>query len=144
MKKNGTRKRGEQTPLSKGEKRRLRQLVVCLVLFAAVFAGRGMDLGPVSRLSETVGELVEKNTDFQAVFSQVGESFSKGEPAVETFRSFWTGVFDPQDQTDQEPAAEDQEPVAEEEAPQEQPAEPAEANPPAEAEGGEDSGTTGP
>ena len=121
MKKNGTRKRGEQTPLSKGEKRRLRQLVVCLVLFAAVFAGRGMDLGPVSRLSETVGELVGKNTDFQAVFSQVGESFSKGEPA-----------------------AEDQEPVAEEEAPQEQPAEPAEANPPAEAEGGEDSGTTGP
>ena len=46
-----------------------------------------MDLGPVSQLSATVGELVRADTDFQAVFARMGESFSKGEPAVETFRS---------------------------------------------------------
>lgn len=121
----GTRKKGRRKEeLSKGEKRRLRQLVVCLVLFGVVFVGRGMDLGPVSRLSSTVGELVRSDTDFQAVFAQMGESFSKGEPAVETFRSLWSGVFS-QEETETEPAA-DQE--AEDQNQQEQ-----------QEEGGEDS-----
>lgn len=87
--------------LSPGEKRRLRQLrqlMVCLILFALVFVGRGVELGPLSRLSDKVGDLVRANTDFQAVFSQVGESFSKGEPAVETFRSLWTGLTSPPEQ----------------------------------------------
>ena len=89
--KKNTRKKPGLTP---GEKRRLRQLMACLILFALVFLGRGVDLGPVSRLSATVGELVRADTDFQAVFSQVGESFSKGEPAVETFRSLWSGLLE--------------------------------------------------
>lgn len=89
--------KGKQEPLSAGEKRRLRQLVVCLILFALVFAGRGLHLGPLSQLSSAVGELVRADTDFQAVFAQVGESFSKGEPAVETFRSLWTGMFPDQE-----------------------------------------------
>ena len=91
---NGTRKHPRKgTPLTPGEKRRLRQLVVCLVLFGVVFLGRGTDFGPLAQLSSTVGELVRADTDFQAVFAQMGESFSKGEPAVETFRSLWDGVF---------------------------------------------------
>ena len=90
---NGTRKHPRKgTPLAPGEKRRLRQLVVCLVLFGAVFLGRGTDFGPLAQLSSTVGELVRADTDFQAVFS-------KGEPAVETFRSLWDGVF-PTEETD--------------------------------------------
>lgn len=95
----GTRKprRKKKEPLSAGEKRRLRQLVICLILFGLVFAGRGIDLGPVSRLSSAVGELVRADTDFQAVFAQVGESFSRGEPAVETFKSLWTEVSHPSD-----------------------------------------------
>ena len=90
----GTRKKSrKKESLSPGEKRRLRQLLICLVLFGVVFVGRGMDLGPVSQLSATVGELVRADTDFQAVFARMGESFSKGEPAVETFRSLWSGMF---------------------------------------------------
>lgn len=84
----------KKSGLSPGEKRRLQQLMVCLVLFALVFLGRGVDLGPLSQLSDKVGDLVRANTDFQAVFSQVGESFSKGEPAVETFRSLWSGLVE--------------------------------------------------
>lgn len=99
------KKRRQKDGLSKGEKRRLRQLVVCLVLFGVVFVGRGLDLGPVSQLSSTIGALVRSDTDFQAVFAQVGESFSKGEPAVETFRSLWSGVF-PQEEA--EPSAPEQ------------------------------------
>lgn len=125
----------EKIPLSKGEKRRLRQLVICLVLFAAVFAGRGMDLGPVSRLSAVVGDLVGRDTDFQAVFAQVGESFSKGEPAVETFRSLWSEAFAPQEADKEEP---------EEETPAQTPAADTQTGQETQPEGGEESGQTSP
>ena len=85
----------KKTGLSPGEKRRLRQL-----------------MGPLSSLSDKVGDLVRANTDFQAVFSQVGESFSKGEPAVETFRSLWSGLMDPsppdQDGTETRPSGQEE------------------------------------
>ncbi len=69
----GTRKKSrKKESLSPGEKLRLRQLLICLVLFGVVFVGRGMDLGPVSQLSATVGELVRADTDFQAVFARMG------------------------------------------------------------------------
>lgn len=125
----------ERIPLSKGERRRLRQLVICLVLFAAVFAGRGMDLGPVSRLSAVVGDLVGRDTDFQAVFAQVGESFSKGEPAVETFRSLWSEAFAPQEADKEEP---------EEETPAQRPAADTQTGQETQPEGGEESGQTSP
>ena len=125
----------EKIPLSKGERRRLRQLVICLVLFAAVFAGRGMDLGPVSRLSAVVGDLVGRDTDFQAVFAQVGESFSKGEPAVETFRSLWSETFAPQEADKEEP---------EEETPAQTPAADTQTDQETQPEGGEESGQTSP
>lgn len=131
------RKSKEKTPLSKGEKRRLRQLLICLVLFAAVFAGRGMDLGPVSRLSAVVGDLVGQDTDFQAVFAQMGESFSKGEPAVETFRSLWTEAFAPQEegQANEAPAEEESQPQTDADTQTDQ------ETPP---EGGEEGGQTSP
>lgn len=94
--------RGKKTPLCGKEKRRLRQLAACLLLFGVVFAGRGVDLGPVSRLSSRVVETVQTDMDFQEVFARVGESFSWGEPAVETFRSLWAGAFSPQEETEQE------------------------------------------
>ena len=65
--------------------------MVCLVLFGAVFAGRGLDLEPVTRITAAIGTFIERDTDFQAVFAQVGESFSRGETAVETFRALWGG-----------------------------------------------------
>ena len=88
-----TRKpKGKKEPLSDGERRRLRQLVVCVLLFGVVFVGRGVDLGPLSRVSSTVSELVRSDTDFQAVFARMGESFSQGE-AVETVHALWGSVF---------------------------------------------------
>ena len=99
---NGTRKHPRKgTPLTPGEKRRLRQL------------GRGTDFGPLAQLSSTVGELVRADTDFQAVFAQMGESFSKGEPAVETFRSLWDGVFPTEETDGVSEQAESQDPGAE-------------------------------
>lgn len=87
--------------LTAGEKRRLRQLVICLVLFGVVFVGRGVDLGPVSQLSRSVGELVRRDTDVQEVFVRVGESFAEGE----AFQAVWSGLFAPAEGTD--PGGED-------------------------------------
>lgn len=80
--------------LSPGEKRRLRQLVICLILFGVIFVGRGVNFEPVARLSSTIGALVRGSTDFQAVFVQMGESFSNGESAVETFHALWSDIRD--------------------------------------------------
>ena len=74
------------------QQRRLRQLLLCLALFGAVFLGRGMDLGPVTELSQQVGQLVREDMDVQEVFARMGASFSQGEPAVETFRALWEDV----------------------------------------------------
>ena len=78
-----------------------------------VFLGRGTDFGPLAQLSSTVGELVRADTDFQAVFAQMGESFSKGEPAVETFRSLWDGVFPTEETHGASEQTEPQDPGAE-------------------------------
>ena len=78
--------------ISSAEKRRLRQFVVCLVLFGLIFAGRGLDLAPVERVTAAVSRWVGADTDFKAVFAQMGESFSRGEPAAETFHALWTGL----------------------------------------------------
>lgn len=73
--------------------RRLRQFIICLLLFGLVLAGRGLDLAPVEKAAETVSRWVGADTDFRAVFAGVGESFSRGEPAAETFRVLWTGLI---------------------------------------------------
>ena len=78
---------------SSGEKRRLRQLIVCLLLFGLILAGRGLDLAPVERAAAALSRIVERDTDFQAVFAQMGASFSRGEPAEETFRVLWEGLL---------------------------------------------------
>ena len=72
-------KKGKREPLTPGEKGRLRRLVVCLVLFGIVFVGRGIDLEPVTQLTGQVAQLVRRDTDFQAVFAQVGQTVARGE-----------------------------------------------------------------
>ena len=98
-------RRDKAPPLSRGERRRLRQLVVCVALFAAVFVGRGVDLAPVTALTERVGTIVRGDTDFQAVFARVGASFSRGEGAVETFRALWSGADEEAPPADEAPAS---------------------------------------
>lgn len=72
-------KKRKKKPMDPGEKRRLRQLVVCLVLFGMVFVGRGVNLEPVAQLTDQVVQLVRRDTDFQAVFAQVGQTVARGE-----------------------------------------------------------------
>ena len=92
--------------LSRGEKRLLRQLLVCLLLFAAVFGGRGVDWEPMQKITATVESWVQTDTDFQAVFARMGEAFSNGEPAVETFKALWDGVTGEPKSPEKEPGQE--------------------------------------
>lgn len=85
--------RKKQETLTVGERRRLTQLVVCLLIFGFVFIGRGAPEGRLSALGNTLSEWVHKDTDFRAAFSEVGQSVSEGEPVVETFGVLWSGVF---------------------------------------------------
>jgi len=85
--------RKKQETLTLGERRRLTQLVVCLLIFGFVFIGRGAPEGRLSALGNTLSEWVHKDTDFRAAFSKVGQSVSEGEPFVETFGVLWSGVF---------------------------------------------------
>lgn len=76
-----------------GQKRRLRQFIVCLLLFGLILAGRGLDLAPVERAAAAVSRIADRDTDFRAVFAEMGASFSRGEPAEETFRVLWEGLL---------------------------------------------------
>ncbi|MBP1758002.1 MAG: peptidase [Firmicutes bacterium] len=85
------RKKGDE--MSPGERRRVNQLLACIVLFGVVFLGQGIPLGRLTELGTTVGALIHQNTDFRQVFSKVGQSVSEGEPFVQTFGTIWSEVF---------------------------------------------------
>ncbi len=91
------RKKGES--VSPGERRRLNQLLACIVLFGVVFLGQGIPLGRLTELGTTVGVLIHQNTDFRQVFSKVGRSVSEGEPFVQTFGTLWSEVFSTGEET---------------------------------------------
>ena len=81
--------RQKKTP-ENGGKKRLRQLLICVVLFGAVFAGRGIDPEPISQLVSRVETMVQSEVDVQAVFARIGASFSDG-ALSQTLRALWTG-----------------------------------------------------
>ena len=87
------RRSKKQEELSPKEKARLAQLLICMVLFGVMLVGRGLPSGHLLSLSESVGELVHRNTDFRSAFAKVGESVSDGEPFVQTFGVLWSEVF---------------------------------------------------
>lgn len=86
------RKQGK-TVLGPRERRRVTQLAVCLVLFLAVFVGKGIFPERIAAIRDQVLELLRGDTDFQAVFSNLGQSISKGEPVLDTLDGLWVQVF---------------------------------------------------
>lgn len=83
---------------SVGGRRRIRQLVVCLLLFGVIVVGRGMHWEPVEQVVKTMGRLVGADTDYQAVFSILGESVSKKDSLSTTVRNLVPSLF-PSDET---------------------------------------------
>ena len=81
----------------------MRQLIACVILFVLVLAGRGLELGPVSQLSEFVSQSVQTDAEFQAVFAQVGEAVSRKAPAVEAFLPWSQERNETGEETEQQP-----------------------------------------
>ncbi len=79
--------------LTPGERRRLLQLVACVVIFMFVFVGQTLPLARFSAFGGEVAALIHRNTDFKGALTKVGRSVSEGEPFVETFSILWTEVF---------------------------------------------------
>ena len=73
------------------ERRRLSQLTVCIVLFLAVFIGRGVFPERMGTFRTEVLELIRADTDFKAVFAAVGQAVERGEPLLDTLEAMWQG-----------------------------------------------------
>lgn len=63
------------------ERTRLLQLIVCLVLFLAVFIGKGVFPTKLMQIRDDILAMISTNTDFQGAFSQLGEALG-GEGSV--------------------------------------------------------------
>ena len=71
----------KKKPLGKKEKRRLTQLVICVVLFAAIFVGKGLSPEGVFQSGDDLLEMIQTDTDFKKVFISVKEA-ATGEDSV--------------------------------------------------------------
>ena len=90
----GSHKHG-RAELGPAEKRRLTQLAVCLALFLAVFVGKGIFPG---RMDELRGELltaIQRDTDFRAAFSALGQAVAEGEPFTQALAVLWGAQEEP-------------------------------------------------
>lgn len=86
-------KRGQKAALGKREKRRLLQLVACLLLFLTVFFARGVDR--LEELRDRLNAAICANTDFSAAFADLGWSVASGRPIGETLGELWVDVMMP-------------------------------------------------
>lgn len=89
----GGRRDRRNVVLAPREKRRLFQLVLCVVIFLAVFLGR--DAVP-SGMEEIRGELLQiirTDTDFKTVFADLGRAVDRGESGSEMVAQVWKSVL---------------------------------------------------
>lgn len=70
------------------EKRRLIQLGVCLAVFCAVFFGRGFLPTGMAALRQAI----TADTDFEAVFFELGRTLEPEGQVAQAFGLFWTGT----------------------------------------------------
>ena len=89
----GRRRGSAKASLGPKERRRLGQLVVCLVLFAVVFVGKGVFPEKMAQARERILETIQADTAFRAVFASLGASISDGEPVMDTLGELWVEVF---------------------------------------------------
>lgn len=86
---NRKRSARSKSRLTKGERRRLLQLAISLIIFAVALLGR--DVFP-ERL-ECWDELLYRNADFESAFSKFGESAAQGEPLWNSLSELCVEVF---------------------------------------------------
>lgn len=91
------RRRGKKSArvvtLGVRERRRLLQLAVCVALFAVTLVGKGIFPQRMAEVSDRLLTLLHADTDFKAVFSELGARMEDGGPVGEGLAEAWTAVF---------------------------------------------------
>lgn len=87
------RKRTTVVTLGVRERRRLLQLVVCVVLFLVVLVGKGVFPQRMAAVSQRILPLLHGDTDFAAVFSDLGASLEESGPVGESLVDACVSVF---------------------------------------------------
>ena len=88
-----SRRKERRVTLGVRERRRLIQLGLCVVLFLGVFVGKGLFPEKMICFQQRALEVLQSDTDFEAVFAGLGRSISEGAPVVDTLEGLWVEVF---------------------------------------------------
>lgn len=96
------RGRGSKSGLSPKERVRLGQLCVCLVLFLAVFIGKGAFPQQLAQLQGKLVSVLTADTDFRAAFAKLGESLGGQGSVLGELEDFCVEVFGIQPTGEQE------------------------------------------
>ena len=86
------------------ERIRLLQLLVCLAVFLVVFIGRGVFPERLLLVRDNLLSLISSDADFQAAFSDLGESMAQEESLLDQLGEFCIQVFGAaEEETEQAP-----------------------------------------
>lgn len=85
----GREGRGTQT------RRQLMQLLVCLLLFLAVFVGKEVWPSKIARTGEQLLAIIHRNTDFRAAFTGLGQAMAREDSMLGELGEFCVSVFAP-------------------------------------------------
>ena len=84
---------GKRRPANGQEQVRLVQLAICLILFMAIFLGKGVFPQKLGQVQERVAELISTDFNFQEALSKLGESLPEGEGVLSGVGEFCAEVF---------------------------------------------------
>ncbi|MCI8871190.1 MAG: M23 family metallopeptidase [Lawsonibacter sp.] len=89
----GRRASGTEKKRVQKEQMRLVQLMVCLLLFLAVFVGKGVFPQHVQEVGGRLLVLIGQNTDFRGAFMELGQSLSEKDSVLGEIGAFCVEVF---------------------------------------------------
>lgn len=86
-------RRTRRAGLSRQEQARLLQLLACLVLFLAVYIGKGVFPAKMVQVRADVLSMISSDTDFRSAFSRLGESLTGEGDLLGELGDFCVAVF---------------------------------------------------
>ena len=96
---------GRARPTRSKDRIRLLQLVICILLFVAVFVGRGVFPQRLAAVRTQVLELIGANTDFRGALEALGGSLAERDSLLGDLGSFCIEVFGPGENKAQQASA---------------------------------------
>lgn len=83
------------------DQRQLVRLLVCLMLFLAVFVGKEVWPSKIAETGEQLLTVIGRNTDFRGAFAQLGRAMAKEDSVIGELGEFCVSVFAPESEETQ-------------------------------------------